>query len=374
MKKLLVLCAFVALGAGCKKKEQAAPKEQPKVDPNAKVVADPKKPEPAPGPDPTLVARGAYLVKAGACLVCHTAMGPTGPDLANMGAGGLEMKEKFGTWRSPNITPDKATGIGGWTDEQIAIAIREGLRPDGAQLTPMMPYMNYNTMTDDDVKAVVAFLRTLKPVEKVVAKSELKMAPMKAPKPANAAPGDDPLKHGEYMASIMLCNHCHWTPNKDFTAPAGMDKMFSGGLPMELPPLGTGTLFGANITSDPDAGIGKWTEEQIFSALKTMTKPDGKMIQGPMLFMQSMWSQLEDKDLKNVAMFIKKLPPVKNKVPKSTFKPHPPGAGGPPGGGPPGGSPPAGAPGGDMKGGDAKGSAAVDPHKGHDMKGAAEKK
>ena len=77
-------------------------------------------------------------------------------------------------------------------------------------------------------------------------------------------------------------------------------------------------------------------DEDIHAALKTMQKPDGKMIQGPMLFMQSMWSQLEDKDIKLVAGYIKKLPPVKNKVPKSTFKPHagPPGhgAGGRPGG------------------------------------------
>jgi cytochrome c553 len=336
MRNLLVLCAVVAVAAGCKKKEEK--KETPPPPPPPTATADAAAAEPA-GPDPKVVARGEYLAKAGACLVCHTAIGPQGPDLANVGAGGLEMKEKFGVWRSPNITPDKGTGIGNWTDDQIAAAIREGLRPDGAKLSPMMPYMNYNGMTDDDVKAVVTFLRTLKPIEKQVAKSELKMEGIQAPKPPNQSPGDDPAKQGAYMASIMLCSHCHWTPNKQFTAPAGPDKMFSGGLPMELPPLGTGTLYTANITSDPDTGIGKWTEEQILASIKTMQKPDGKMIQGPMLFMQGAWSQLEDKDLHNVAGFIKALPAVKNKVPKSTFKPHaggPPGAGGPGAGGPPG--------------------------------------
>jgi cytochrome c553 len=326
---LLVVGMTVALAAGCPKKEET--KETPPAPAQPTVTADAA--AEAPSADQKLVERGAYLAKAGACLVCHTAMGPQGPDLANAGAGGLEMKEKFGTWRSPNITPDKGTGIGSWTDEQIIAAVREGVRPDGGQLMPMMPYMNYNGMTDDDAKALVAFLRTLKPVERVVAKSELKMQAIPAPKPANKAPGDDPLKRGEYMASIMLCNHCHWTPNKDFSAPAGPDKMFSGGLPMEMPPLGTGTLFTANITSDPDTGIGKWTEEQIYASIKTMQRPDGKMIQGPMLFMQGVWAQLDDQDLKHVAAFIKKLPAVKNKVPKSTFKPHagpPPGAGGPP--------------------------------------------
>lgn len=351
MRNLLVLGAAVALAIGCNKKDKKEPPPPPP--PPVTATADAAAEQP-PGPDPKVVERGAYLAKAGACLVCHTAMGPQGPDLANVGGGGLEMKEKFGTWRSPNITPDKGTGIGNWTDEQIAAAIREGIRPDGTKLTPIMPYMNFNGMTDDDVKAVVTFLRTLKPVEKQVAKSEIKMPPIPAPKPANQAPGDDPVKQGQYMASIMLCNHCHWTPNKDMTGPAGPDKMFSGGLPMEMPPLGTGTLYTANITSDPETGIGKWTVEQIHTALKTMQKPDGKMIQGPMLFMQGMWSQLNDDDLKHVAAYIKSLPAVKNKVPKSTFKPN----AGPPGGGPPGGAPPGGPGGGSAAGSAAAGSAA----------------
>ncbi len=330
MKKLVVLSAVGAalvIAAGCKKKPaegKAAPATEPTAaEPAAKV-------EPPPGPDVKIVERGAYLAKAGACLVCHTAMGPQGPDLAHLGGGGLEMAEKFGTWRSPNITPDKATGIGTWTDAQIAAAIREGVRPDGKQLYPIMPYMNFNGMTDDDVNALVTFLRTLEPVEKVVAKNDLKMAAMPAPRPANKAPGDDPLAKGAYLGSIMLCSHCHWTPNKDFSAPVDMNHLFSGGLPMEMPPLGTGTLFAKNITSDPETGIGKWTEEQVFASIKTMQRPDGTMIQGPMLFMQGMWAQLDEQDLKHVATWVKALPPVKNKIPASTFKPHagpPPAAG-----------------------------------------------
>ena len=338
MKKLLVVCAALALAGGCKKKAEEKPAPAP--DPKMAETEKPKTPEPPPGPDPKVVERGAYLVKAGGCLVCHTAMGPQGPDLANAGAGGLEMPDPIGTWRTPNITPDKGTGIGNWTDVQIMAAIREGVRPDGKKLFPIMPYMNYNSMTDDDAKAVVAFLRSLKPVERTVAPNkDLKMAPMDAPKPANKAPGADPVEQGGYMASIMLCNHCHWTPNKEMTGPAGMDHMFSGGLPLEFPPMGKGTLFTANLTSDPDTGLGKWTEEQIYTTLKTMVRPDGRPIMGPMQILQAGWSQLQDDDLKHVAAFIKKLPPVKNKVPKSTFVPNPPppGAGGPPGvGGPPG--------------------------------------
>ena len=327
MRQLLVACGVVVI-AGCSKKSEA-PKETPPPPPPAVDAAGSTQEQP-PSPDAKLVERGAYLAKAGGCLVCHTALGPQGPDLANIGAGGLEIKEKLGTWRSPNITPDKASGIGNWSDDQIVVAIREGIRPDGKQMQPIMPYMNYNALTDDDAKAIVAFLRTLKAIDRTVAKSdEMKIPLPKVPKPLNKKPADDPIEQGAYMASVMLCTHCHWTPTKSF-APAGPDKMFSGGFPMELPPLGKGVLYGSNITSDAETGIGKWTEEQIYMSIKTMQRPDGKLIQGPMLLLQSGWSQLEDKDLKNVAAFIKKLPPVKNKVPKSTFVPNAPGAGGPP--------------------------------------------
>ena len=323
--------ALVAALGCSKKKDQPAGTDPGSATPKVVETTKPatpeaKPPEPA-KPDPKLVERGAYVAKAGACAVCHTAIGPTGPDLANAFAGGLEMPDAVGTWRSPNISQDKGTGIGAWTDDQIGRAIREGVRPDGSQLYPIMPYMHFNRMTDDDTKALVAFLRTLPAIQKVVAPNkDLKMPKVPAPKPANAPDvADDQVKHGEYMATLMLCGHCHWTPDKNM----GMspDKMFSGGLPFEIPMLGTGTLFTRNITSDPETGIGKWTEDQIFTTIKTMTKPDGKVIQGPMMFMQGMWSQLDDKDLHAVAAFIKKLPPVKNKVPDSTFKPS---AGGPP--------------------------------------------
>jgi mono/diheme cytochrome c family protein len=328
MNKALLGCAVMIAIAGCGKKQdepaQVAPPPEPAPAPKMVEAAKPKVLVESQAPDAKLIERGAYVAKAGGCVVCHTAIGPTGPDVANAFAGGLEMPDKFGTWRTPNITQDKSTGIGGWTDDQIAASIREGVRPDGSGLFAIMPFMNYAVMTDDDTKALVAYLRTIKPISKVVAPNkDLKM--MKGPPPnleelkAARASGDS----GAYMASIMLCSHCHWQPGKDFM-PVGPDKMFAGGLPINVPMLGTGTIYTRNITSDPETGIGKWTEDQIFTAIKMMTKPDGKMIQGPMLFLQSTWSQLDDKDLHAVAAFIKKLPPVKNKVAASTFKPNPP--------------------------------------------------
>jgi mono/diheme cytochrome c family protein len=266
------------------------------------------------------LARGAYVVDASGCLVCHTAMGPGGPDVANAGAGGLEMPGTIGTWRSPNITPDKATGIGNWTDDQIARAIREGTRPDGTQLYSIMPYALYNRMTDRDIAAVVAFVRTLKPVARVVAANKnLKFPHFAVPMPPNAPDEhSDTLKHGEYLATLMLCAHCHQTPSKD--GPPATDHMFSGGLDMTITALGTGKLYAPNITPDADTGIGKWTEQQIFTTLKTMIRPDSRLIAPPMLMLQSGWSKLTDADLHAVATYIHQVPAIKNQVPPSTFK------------------------------------------------------
>ena len=101
------------------------------------------------------------------------------------------------------------------------------------------------------------------------------------------------------MVTIMLCNHCHWTPKKDFSGPVGMNHMFSGGhADGDAACWAPARSFTANITSDPETGIGKWTEEQIVTARQDDEKPDGKMIQGPMLFMQGRWAQLEEQDLK----------------------------------------------------------------------------
>jgi cytochrome c553 len=312
--------ALAAAVAGCKSEERK-PAPVPESVPAPKAVEPAPKPPTEPGRDPKLIERGAYLAKAAGCAVCHTAIGPQGPDLEHAYAGGLEMPDTIGTWRTPNITPDKSSGIGNWTDDQIAAAIREGVRPDGGKLFAIMPYVNYNRMTDDDVKALVAFLRTVPPVQRVVAPNkDLKLPPVDVPVPTNLPDAkDDPVKHGEYLASLMLCNHCHWTPDRHM-APAGPDKLFSGGMPMQLPMLGTGTIYSRNITSDPETGIGKWTEDQIFTAIKIMQKPDGTTIDGPMLLLQSGWSELDDADLHALAAFIKQLPPVKNKVPPSTFK------------------------------------------------------
>jgi mono/diheme cytochrome c family protein len=279
------------------------------------VEADPPKPA---GSDPAILARGEYMAAVTACAVCHTPLAGAGPDPKMTYAGGFDLPEGKDVLHSPNISPSKSSGIGAWTDEQILAAIREGLRPDGSHLHPLMPFMNYNRMTDADGKALVTYLRTVKAIDNVVDSNKQPAHEVSAPKPANAPdPTTDKVKHGEYLATLMHCNACH-TP----MTPHGPDtsRMYAGGMTMVLPMLGTGELHTSNLTSDPETGLGKWTEEQIAQSLKTMTRPDGRMIQGPMLLYQAYWSKLTDDDLHAIAAFVKQLAPIKNAVPASTFK------------------------------------------------------
>ncbi|MBA3462522.1 MAG: c-type cytochrome [Deltaproteobacteria bacterium] len=281
----------------------------------------------APKPDPALMARGGYLAKMYGCNVCHVYFGEKGPDFSKVGGGGLELAEKFGTWRGPNITPHKGSGIGNWKVEDIMAAIREGVRPDGSKLYALMPYPNYHRMTDDEARAIATFVANLPEVDHAVAPNkDLKLPQIPMPKPENKPiPVDDKVKHGEYMVTLMHCNNCHAKPGKD-GMPDFVGKPFSGGMEFEIAFLGEGKLVAPNITSDAETGIGKWTEADIAKSLKTMMRPDGTIIHGPMQFYQAGWAQLEDKDLEAIAAFIKSIPADKNKVAKSTFKPK-----GPPG-------------------------------------------
>ncbi len=350
MKRYVVAIALAAISVApaCGSK-----KDKNKPEPAAAKLTDPAPAAPeAPKPqqaDAALIQAGAYVANVTGCVLCHTGFGPTGPDLANPFAGGLEVTEEMGpgmqfTWRSPNITPDPDTGIGKWTDEQIAAAIRTGVRPDGAKLMPMMPYYFYNAMSDDDMKALIAFLRSARPVARKVDRIPMPppMAALPPPPPPKGAawPAD---KRGEYLATLMHCGVCH-TPFDPKTMMPDMRRAFSGGTPMKMPPqfkaVGTGVNFSANLTADEETGLGKWTVEQVAAAVKTMKRPDGSMIGFPMAMYQTTWSQLTDADATAVATYIKSIPAVRNKVPKSTFKPGPAmeamkGAHGGPGGPPP---------------------------------------
>jgi mono/diheme cytochrome c family protein len=114
-----------------------------------------------------VLARGAYLASIGDCGGCHTPSNPeTGPDMSRPFAGGSFgfSMPGLGVFYPPNLTPDAETGLGKWSAEEIAAAIRTGVRPDGRELAPIMPWRSYAAMSDEDVTALVAYLRSVAPI------------------------------------------------------------------------------------------------------------------------------------------------------------------------------------------------------------------
>ncbi|MDB4959580.1 MAG: c-type cytochrome [Myxococcales bacterium] len=267
--------ALILVAMGCHREPAPTP---PHVAPTPVVQA------------PVDIERGRYVATIAGCMVCH------GKTLE----GGLEQKlPKGGVWRASNITPDPLTGIGMWTDDEIITAIRQGVRPDHNRLLPVMPYPFYHRMTDEDAKAVVAFLRVQPPVEHRVARSEANMKPVMLPPPhGNFDPVNDKRGHGGYLAALMHCAACH-----------GPD--LGGGEKFQVEGV---EVVSANITPDPETGIGKWTDDDIVIALRTMMLPNGLAIREPMASYVDAWSQLRDDDAYSIAVFLKSVPPVNRKV------------------------------------------------------------
>ncbi len=203
----------------------------------------------------TLLQRGDYLVNGiVACGNCHTLQTPTGPAPGMEMAGQFLVEEK-GLFKAfaPNITQDKKTGIGGWTDQQIITAIREGKRPDGTIIGPPMPIGLYRGLSDRDVRAIVAYLRQVKPVNNEMEKStyQIPLPPAYGPPVTNVSdiPQTDKIAYGAYLAGPAgHCIECH-TPfvkgRPDFANQLG-----AGGFPFHGP---WGVSVSANITPMPMA-------------------------------------------------------------------------------------------------------------------------
>jgi mono/diheme cytochrome c family protein len=224
------------------------------------------------------LARGRYVAAIAGCTTCH------GADLS----GG----------KAPNITVDPQTGIGKWTDAQIARAIRRGLAPDGHKLAPMMPYPYFNRMTDADVGAVVAFVKSQPAVSKRVARERTAMQAIDMPAPVgNVDRTEDSHAHGEYLATLMHCGACH-TPQQGPYA----NQAFAG----------TGKM--PNITSDRDTGIGSWSEQDIIHAVRDLKDPTGHDLDAPMAFYKDAWATLSDADAHALAVFVMSIPPVHHDV------------------------------------------------------------
>ena len=266
--------------------------------------------------DKELVKKGQYIFSVAGGCACHS--DPKGtPD-----AGGRAFPIPFGTIYSTNITPDKETGLGNWTDQQIYDAMIKGIRPDGSRILPVMPYEAYSGMAQEDLKALLAYLRTLKPVKK--ATPQLKTwAPfarslgtplyLKAFGRFSTQPPLAPkrgVERGRYLVDhVSLCGDCH-TPRNRIGVPnralylAGASAK-AGFLGEDIP----------NITSDKETGIGDWKREDIAELLLSGTKPDLDNVQGLMAeVIEHGYKSMSKEDALAIADYLKSLPAIKNKI------------------------------------------------------------
>jgi mono/diheme cytochrome c family protein len=263
----------------------------------------------------TPLERGTYLVRGiAACGNCHTPKDAGGMPRADMElAGGREFDLPVGKPIAPNITPDMETGIGAWTDAQIIAAIREGKRPDGTIIGPPMPIELYRGMSDGDVEAIVAYLRTVKQANHKVGKSVYKI-----PLPSAYGPPvtkvaevsrDDKLAYGAYLAGpVGHCIECH-TPFKA-QGVLDMSKVGAGGRELEAfsPDGGSAIVISANITSDRESGLGLWSDGEIKTAIRLGESKDGRELVRTMPF--DWYAQISEADLDSIVVYLRSLKPV----------------------------------------------------------------
>lgn len=226
---------------------------------------------------PASIERGRYLVHAGGCLTCHTADRPDAIPLA----GGRALTTPFGTFHAPNITPDPDTGLGGWTLADLDRALREGVAPDGSYYYPVFPYPSYTGISDADVADIYAYLMSLAPVREETPDHELpwylssrlvmfgwNLLNFEAQRFVADASSDDSWNRGAYLVRHLgHCGECH-TPRNLL---GGLDH----GRELAGIPAAAGGEPVPGITSDPVAGIGDWSTEDIVFLLETGLLPDG---------------------------------------------------------------------------------------------------
>jgi len=276
--------------------------------------------DPASAAGPADPARGKYVFGATGGCGCHTE--PKGPP----NGGGRKYVGPFGTVYSTNITTDKETGIGGWTDEQIVTAIRLGRRPNGERIVPIHPFTSFNGMAEEDLQALVAFLRTVPPVSRRNTPKKITVpmfesvflpawlvtfASKETPPPAAPVSG---VARGEYLVrAVGHCGECH-TPRSAMTMAVDNGRFLAGNT-KKTGPEGQAT---PNITPDKETGLGGWTEEQIVTFLGTGNRPDGdvagglmgEVIQGTL----AGYKDLSKADLQAIARYLKSIPAVRNKI------------------------------------------------------------
>jgi mono/diheme cytochrome c family protein len=277
-----------------------------------------------------VLARGKYLaVNVAGCIDCHSQRdftkysGPVVPGTEGMG--GFVFDEKIGLpgkLYAKNITPDPETGIGTWTDDEILRALTQGINKNGDTLFPLMPYPHLNAAAKDDLMAIIAYIKTLKPIRNAVPARQLMMpiamaypGPMLKPSvDSNQRPSaSDQVAYGAYMANLADCGTCHSPLTQQGP---DMSRMYAGGYRFDL---GSFVVNSANITPDSATGIGTWTEDQFMSKFtpyreeKNYNFAVGKE---NTIMPVSLYAGMTDADLKAIYAYLRTVQPISNKVEK----------------------------------------------------------
>jgi mono/diheme cytochrome c family protein len=269
------------------------------------------------------IKRGEYLARAADCMVCHTA--PGGAPYA----GGLAFPLPFGTLYSTNITADKDTGIGNYSDADFLNAVQHGIRRDGARLYPAMPFTSYTYMTDADALAIKTYLFSLSPVHvknpvstlgfpynqrwsmmfwSLAFNPDTRFAPNTAQSPE--------WNRGAYLAEALAhCGECHTPRNLAFAL--NNRKKFAGAL--------TAGWRAFNISSDKDAGIGSWSDDEVTAYLANGHIMGRGTAAGPMgEAVDESFSQMAPVDIHALVAYVRSVPPVPSDVPATLAPPAPP--------------------------------------------------
>jgi len=274
---------------------------------------------------PELIARGKYLAHSVAvCMDCHSSRdwshfsGP--PVEGTWGMGGEKFDQKMGfpgSFTAKNITP---ASLKTWTDGEIYRAITAGVSKDGKPLFSIMPHPNYGKLDTKDIYAIIAYIRTLKPIENKVAPSVadfpmtiiLNLIPQKAT-PQARPDTSDKIAYGKYLFTAASCTDCHTKMDKGKPI-EGM--RLAGGFEFKMP---TGTVRSANITPEVETGIGGWTEDVFvnrFRLYADSSYKSPKIGKGEFntIMPWMMYGQMSKSDLAAIFAYLKTEKPIKNKV------------------------------------------------------------
>jgi mono/diheme cytochrome c family protein len=271
----------------------------------------------------SMVARGAYLARAADCLVCHTAEG------GKAYAGGLGFKLPFGTLYSTNITPDKETGIGDYSDQDFLNAVQRGIRRDGARLYPAMPFTSYTYITDADALAIKAYLFSLPPMRSAAPANTLVFPfnqrwsmmfwsalfnPDTRFMPDSARSPE--WNRGAYLAEALAhCGECHTPRNLAFAL--DNRRKYAGAV--------AAGWRAYNITSDKATGVGGWSDDDIAAYLTTGHANGHGAASGPMgEAVDRSFSTFAPEDIRAVVAYVRSVPRVTSSdLPATLAQPAP---------------------------------------------------